>query len=121
MGRLVILLCDAPFQSERVEHSIRIAEAALAKGHNVFFYLFMDGVYNVIKSQDGNAFRMRPISDRFSELIAKGAHVSCCKLCMDLRGVKENMIPQGVKVTGLAELSAQMAEADSLVSFTGAN
>lgn len=51
MAKLLIILCDTPFQSERVEHSLNIAEVALSKGHEVSFYLFMDGVYNLMTSQ----------------------------------------------------------------------
>lgn len=119
MANLLIILCDTPFQSERVEHSLNIAEVALSKGHEVSFYLFMDGVYNLMTSQKGEAFRMRTISDRFQGLITKGARVTCCKLCMELRGVAESIVPKGVIVGGIAELSSEIDEADSVLSFTG--
>lgn len=119
MAKLLIILCDTPFQSERVDHALSIAETALDKGHQVSFYLFMDGVYNIVKSQKGEAYRTRPISERFMDLIVRGAKVTCCRLCMDLRGLEEEMIPEGVITGGFSDLDDEIGEADAVLSFTG--
>jgi len=119
LGKLLIILSDPPFQSERVEHALRIANTALDKGHRVSFYLLMDGVYNIITSQKGEAFRVMPISERLKELMVKGTRVTCCKLCMELRGLEESMIPEGVIVGGISDLNDEISEADSVLSFMG--
>lgn len=119
MGKLLIILCDTPFQSERVDHALRVAEAAIERGHNVSFYLLMDGIYNLIMSQSGEAFRLIPISRRFKELMLKGVKVTCCKLCMDLRGIEKTLIPEGAVAGKISDLSEEISEADSVLSFTG--
>ena len=111
MGKLLIILCDPPFQYERVEHALRTADTALDKGHRVSFYLLIDDVYNIITSQKGDVFRVIPISERLKELMLKGTRVTCCKLCMELRGLEESMMPEGVIVGGISDLNDEISEA----------
>ncbi|RLI33385.1 sulfur reduction protein DsrE, partial [Candidatus Bathyarchaeota archaeon] len=46
MKKLLIILCETPFHSDKVDQTINIAEAAISKKHEVSVFLFMDGVYN---------------------------------------------------------------------------
>jgi len=121
MGRMLILLCESPFQNEIVDQALDISKSAIAKGHEVDIYLMMDGVYNPVTSQSGEPFHMDSISDRFKELVGLGANVSGCRVCMELRGVTEEMLPDGVDVGGIFDLGEMMSEADIVLSMTGAN
>jgi tRNA 2-thiouridine synthesizing protein D len=119
MGKLLIILCEAPFQSEQVNYALKIAERALEKGHGVSFFITMDGIYNLITTQKGKALQIKPIVERFKELMVKGARIICCKLCMELRGVEKSMIPEEVTVGELSDLRNEIQEADCVLSFTG--
>lgn len=121
MGRMLILLCESPFQNEIVEHAIEISKSALGKGHDVDIFLMMDGVYNPVTSQSGEPFHMDSVSDRFKELVEMGAKVSGCRVCMELRGVEEDMIPEGVDIGGIFDLGEMLNEADVVLSMTGAS
>ena len=121
MGRMLILLCESPFQNESVEHALNLSKSALDKGHDVDIYLMMDGVYGPVTSQSGEPFHMDSISDRFKELVGMGATVSGCRVCMELRGVKQDMIPKGVDIGGIFDLGEMITEADVILSMTGAN
>ena len=121
MGRMLILLCESPFQNEIVDQALDISKSALGKGHMVDIYLMMDGVYNPVTSQSGEPFHMDSISDRFKELVELGANVSGCRVCMELRGVTEEMLPDGIDVGGIFDLGEMMTEADIVLSMTGAN
>jgi sulfur relay (sulfurtransferase) complex TusBCD TusD component (DsrE family) len=121
MGKMLILLCESPFQNETVDHALEISKSALGKGHEVDIYLMMDGVYNLVTSQSGEPFHMDSISDRFKELIGLGATISGCRVCMELRGVTEKMLPEGVDIGGIFDLGEMMTEADIVLSMTGAN
>lgn len=118
---MLILLCDSPFQHESVEHAINLSTAALNKGHDVDIYLMMDGVYNPVKSQSGEPFHMESISNRFKELLEYGASISGCRVCMELRGVTQEMIQEGIEIGGIFDLGEMIAEADVILSMTGAN
>jgi len=115
---VTILLCDSPFQHESVDHAMEIARASLRKGHGVNIYLMMDGVYAPNPTQNGEPFKTRSVSERLSELIEEGASVSTCRVCSEIRGVGEGLLPEGVDVGGLFDLSEMMAESDVLLSFS---
>lgn len=119
LGKLFIILCDTPFQSERVEQVLKLAETAIEKGHEVSFFLFMDGVYNMLTTQKGEHFQVTPVSKRLKDLISRGAKITCCKLCMELRGLEKSMIPEGIMPTGVSEINDEISEADAVLSFTG--
>jgi len=117
---MLILLCESPFQNEAADHAIEISKSALDKGHMVDIFLMMDGVYNLINTQSGEAFHMDSNSDRFKELLDMGARISSCRVCMELRGITKEMIPEGADIGGIFDLSEMMSEADVVLSMTGA-
>jgi tRNA 2-thiouridine synthesizing protein D len=119
MGKLLLILCETPFQSENVDHAIQIAEKALEKGHEVSIFLFMDGVYNMIKTQNGNHFNLQTVSSQLQRLLARGAEITCCRLCKELRGLNEEMTPEGIRTIGIGELNDEISDADVVLSFTG--
>lgn len=119
LGKLFIILCDTPFQSERVEHALKLAETAIDKGHEASLFLFMDGIYNMLTTQKGEKFHVTPVSERLKGLMAKGAKITCCGLCMELRGVKKSLIPEGIIPTGVSDINDEILEVDAVLSFTG--
>lgn len=120
MGRMLILLCETPFQNESVDHALNLSKTAIAKGHDVDIYLMMDGIYGPVTSQSGEPFHMESISDRFKELVNLGASISGCRVCMELRGVNQEMLPGGVDIGGIFDFGEMVAEADVILSMTGA-
>lgn len=118
MGKLQVILCLSPFQNELVDHTIKIANTALDKGHTVSLFLYMDGVYNMTLSQDGTPFKLKPVSKHVQELIQRGASVKTCKLCKILRGVQDENKPAEIKATGVSQLDDDFMDADAVLSFT---
>ena len=119
MKKLLIILCETPFHSDKVDLSIKIAEAAINGKHAVSIFLFMDGVYNMVSTQDGEPFRIQSVSQRLQDLMDKGVSVYCCKLCKILRGITDDMIHPNIQATGIAELNDLMDDADAVISFMG--
>lgn len=118
MGNLLIVLGETPFHSDKTEKAFKIAEAALRLGHELSFFLFMDGIYNIINSQNGEPFKVIPNSRRLEEMMKKGAMIFCCKLCMILRGIDDSLIPKGISVSGISELNDLISSSDAVLSFT---
>ena len=118
---LLILLCDSPFQHESVDHATELSKAARRRGHDVSIYLMMDGVYNPLTSQSGEPFNIRSVSERLAELIEEGVKISTCRVCMEIRGIQEDAMPDGVDVGGIFDLSEMVAESDIVVSLVGRN
>jgi len=121
MGRMLILLCETPFQNDILDQALDISKTALEKGHLVDIYLMMDGVYAPLKTQSGEPFHMESASDRIKELVELGANISGCRVCMELRGVSQEMLPEGVDIGGIFDLGEMLAEADVVLSMTGAS
>ena len=119
MARLLLLLTESPFQHESIDHALRIAEKALEKQHQVDIYFMMDGVYNPLKTQNGEPFKMKSVSERLDTLVEAGANIISCRVCMELRGIPEENT-SNIEVGGLFDLSEMISEADTVISFTGA-
>lgn len=118
-GKLLIFLCDSPFQNESVDHAIELSKAALRKGHKVSIFLMMDGVYNPQTSQNGEPFNMSSVSERLAGLVQLGAEISACRVCMELRGIQQENLPEGVDIGGIFDLSEALAESDVVLSLVG--
>ena len=118
MGKLHIIQCLSPFQNELVDHTLKIADVALEKGHTVSMFLYMDGVYNMMLSQDGAPFKMESISLRLQGLLKRGAQIKTCKLCKMLRGVENDNMPSEIESTGTAQLDNEFMDADAVLTFT---
>lgn len=117
--KLAIILAETPFHSDKVYQSIKIAEAALCKKYSVSIFLFMDGVYNLILTQDGKPFKIESVSSRLHKLMDNGAEIYCCRLCKTLRGITDDMISPRIQVTGISELNDLISYSDAVISFTG--
>ena len=119
LGKILLILGDTPFQSERVNHSINLAKASLKQGHKVSIFLFIDGVYNMLNTQRGDLFKVTSISNELGTLSQMGARIMCCKLCTEIRGVGGALKPEFVEETGVGELNEELEDADAVVSFIG--
>lgn len=114
---LGILLTEGPFQTEHWETASEIAKSALKKGHSVEMFLFLDGVYNVLKTQAMPEAPAQPV-DSFKEIITLGGSIVACGVCIAGRGLEggKNFI-EGVEVGGLPQLSEQIDRVDRFISL----
>jgi sulfur relay (sulfurtransferase) complex TusBCD TusD component (DsrE family) len=118
MGNLLIILGETPFHSDKTEQAFKIAETAVSLGHDLSFFLIMDGVYNVINSQNGEPFKVTPNSKRLKNLSERGARIFCCRLHTMIRGITLSLIPEGVELTGIPKLNDLFTSSDAVLSFT---
>ena len=119
LGKILLILADTPFQSERVTHVINISKSALRMGHRVSIFLFMDGVYNMLQTQRGEVFKVSSVTDELADLAKMGARIMCCRLCSEIRGLGGSMKPDFVEDTGVGELNEEYADSDAVLSFIG--
>ena len=119
MGKILVILGETPFQSEIVDHTLKILRAARQSGHDASLFLFMDGVYNMTMTQRGDLFKTVSITKELEALSKMGVRIMCCKLCTELRGIGGTLKPGFVEETGVGELNEEISEADSVLSFLG--
>jgi len=115
-----ILVAEGPYTHQASDSAYQFCVAAIAQGHEiqrVFFY--HDGVYNATRltepPQDD-----RHIVNRWSAL--KGDHGVDLVVCVAAalrRGIKDEVLAPGFRISGLGQLIDAGIKADRTVVFGG--
>jgi tRNA 2-thiouridine synthesizing protein D len=117
MATIGILLTGGPFQFQNWETAVDIGDAALAKGHTVKYFLYLDGVYNPNSYQTFPDLDVMP-KDRVSKVVEAGAEVIACGICVNARGLQGGKdYVDGVRVGGLPDFADIVGEVDRLVTL----
>jgi tRNA 2-thiouridine synthesizing protein D len=113
-----LMINEGPYTHQASDSAYQFALAALAKGHEierVFFY--HDGVNNATKltepPQDD-----RHIVNRWSKLGAEhGIDLVVCVAAALRRGIREENLAKGFRISGLGQLVESGMQADRLLVF----
>ena len=116
MARIGLLVTASPFQFQQWETAADLAEAALAKGHQVSMFLYMDGVLSASRRQSLPGSQRLP-RQRMAGLLERGARVLVCGTGAALRGLGAADVVEGVAIGGLPDFAAAVGEMDRLVSL----
>lgn len=113
-----ILVLEGPYQHQASDSAYNFTKAVLDKGHEivgVFFY--NDGV------QNASSFGEPPQDDRnvqkmWSDLAAeKGLDVIVCIAAAKRRGIIDENLISGMRISGLGQLTDIAIKADRLITF----
>ncbi len=123
MTDLGVLLTGGPFDSQRWRTGYELGRAALDRGKAVSYFHYLDGVLVPVANQrlpdcsDASLYDEMP-TEKYQALLADGAEVVCCGLCVDARGIDpETDYPEGVEVGLLPDLADMLGEAERVVSL----
>jgi tRNA 2-thiouridine synthesizing protein D len=113
-----LMVSEGPYTHQATDTAYQFAKAALAKGHEiqrVFFY--HDGVNNSTKltepPQDD-----RHIVNRWSKLAEEHKiDLVVCVAAALRRGIKDEILAKGFRISGLGQLVDSGIKADRLVVF----
>jgi len=116
--KIGLLINEGPYNHQAADSAYQFARAALAKGHQIrriFFY--NDGVNNASKltepPQDD-----RHIVNRWSKLAQEhGVDLVVCVAAGLRRGLVEDNLAPGFRISGLGQLVEAGVESDRLVVF----
>ncbi len=116
--KIGLMISEGPYTHQASDSAYQFAVAALAKGHEiqrVFFY--HDGVNNATKltepPQDD-----RHIVNRWSKLGAEhNIDLVVCVAAALRRGIREDNLAKGFRISGLGQLVESGMQADRLVVF----
>src|SRR3990167_3569090 len=116
--KIGILINEGPYTHEASDSAYLFCRAAIAKGHQidrVFFY--HDGVNNSTPltepPQDD-----RHIVNRWSKLAEEhGVDLVVCVAAALRRGIKDEILAKGFRISGLGQLVESGIQADRLVVF----
>ena len=116
--KILFILNDPPYGTERVYNALRLAQALLKKEPQaeVSIFLIADAVIAAKagqKTPDGyyNVERM------LKRVLAGTGKVLLCGTCMDARGLDDAAIMAGARRSTMDELAEATAEADKVLVF----
>lgn len=113
-----ILINEGPYQHQSSDSAYLFCKAALAKGHEVMrVFFYNDGVNNATRltepPQDD-----RNIVNRWSKLAEEhGVDLVVCVAAALRRGIRDENLATGFRISGLGQLVEIGIQADRLVTF----
>ena len=113
-----ILVNEGPYTHEASDTAYQFVKAALGKGHEIYrVFFYHDGVNNSNRltepPQDD-----RHIVNRWSKLAAEhGIDLVVCVAAALRRGVKDEALAPGFRISGLGQLVEAGIQGDRLVVF----
>ena len=116
--KLGILVNEGPYTHQASDTAYQFALAALAKGHQIYrVFFYHDGVNDATRltepPQDD-----RHIVNRWSKLAAEhGIDLVVCVAAALRRGIKDEILAKGFRISGLGQLVETGIQADRLVVF----
>lgn len=115
--RVLFILNDPPYGTERSYNALRLAGSLAAKeGSELRLFLIGDAVGCAVagqKTPDG----YYKLETMIRALARKGASVGCCGSCMDARGLTEEMLAEGAQRSSMDELAEWTFEAEKVITF----
>ena len=116
--KLLFILNEPPYGSERCYNALRLANALLKKDPEagVTMFLMADAVIGAKASQKTPEGYYN-IERMLKRVLAGKGQVLLCSTCMDARGLTDAEIMPGAKRSSMDELAAALLEADRVLVF----
>ena len=116
--KIGILINEGPFTHQASDSAYRFAVAALAKGHEIYrVFFYKDGVNNANKLSEPQTDDRNLVS-LWSELSEENdIDLVVCVAAALRRGIKEDIVKDGFRISGLGQLVEAGIQADRLVVF----
>jgi tRNA 2-thiouridine synthesizing protein D len=118
MGKLTIGCFSSLVGSMSLDFAIKLAEAAINKGHKVD--LWVSGNATMLSKKDQRSFRDYSYLEKtLKELMEKGMNVTACEACAEARGYHKEDTVEGVKRHSMDWYLASCFDADRVLHIGG--
>ena len=118
MKKVLILINDAPYGTEKAYNGLRLA-MQIQKDYEqseLAIFLMADAVTCAIPNQNTpNGYYN--IERMLRSVISKNGKVKICTTCADARGIKEAKLIEGAELSTMKELTQLTMESDRVVTF----
>jgi len=118
MQKILILINDAPYGTEKAYNALRLANQ-LGKAHEnveVRIFLMTDAASCAVANQTTpNGYYNIERMLKFA--IAKGAAVKICGSCAEARGLKNVQLIEKTELSTMAELTDWVVDSDKVLTF----
>ncbi len=113
-----ILVNEGPFTHQASDSAYQFTKAALAKGHKIFrVFFYFDGVNNANKLSEPQSDD-RNLVQLWSQLAEENdLDLVVCVAAALRRGIKDDILAPGFRISGLGQLIEAGIQADRLVVF----
>ncbi len=116
--KLGILVNEGPFTHQASDSAYRFVVAALAKGHEIYrVFFYNDGVYNSNKLSEPQSDDRNLVAQWSALAAEKDIDLVVCVAAALRRGVKDEILQEGFRISGLGQLVEAGIQADRLVVF----
>ena len=112
---LVLFLGTPPYGYENADTVFRLAEAALAEGHQVRLFASADGVH--VAEREQHPTGLPDLLAGLGALVERGLDIELCGSCLRMRGLSSERIADGMQPSSLKGLFAAVMDADAFLSF----
>ena len=116
--KILFIINDAPYGSEKAYNALRIANQLNKEHQNVEVRIFLmaDAVNcAIVKQTTPNGYynieRMLKLS------LNKGAKVKICGSCAEARGLKNMQLIEGAEISNMPELTQWVVDSDKVLTF----
>ncbi len=116
--RILFVINDAPYGTEKAYNALRMAMAIQKRpGENeVLIFLMADSVTCALPGQaTPNGYYN--IERMLKAVINKGGQVKACGSCTEARGVKQLSLIDGVEISNMEQLALWTIEVDKVLTF----
>ncbi len=116
--KVLMILNDPPYGTERVYNGLRLATNLLSKHEQVELQIFLMGdAASAAKSGQITPNGYYNVERMLSSTLRKGGEVSVCGTCMDARGLTEADLLDGAKRSTMDILGEMTVNADKVLVF----
>lgn len=118
MKKVLILINDAPYGTEKAYNALRLAMQIQKdfEGTDVYVFLMADAVTCALPNQNTpNGYYN--IERMVKSVMAKNGKVKLCGSCAEARGLKELKLVEGAELSTMKELTQLTMESDKMIVF----
>jgi uncharacterized protein involved in oxidation of intracellular sulfur len=117
MERILIIINDAPYGTEKPWNALRLAKALITEKLSVSVCLVGDGV-SIAKKDQKPPKGFYNLGMMLEELILLGAEAKACRTCTDARGLTESDLISNITVGGfMTYVAKEAAKGSKILSF----
>jgi tRNA 2-thiouridine synthesizing protein D len=118
MGKLTLGCFASLVGSMNLDFTLKLAAAAIDKGHKVD--LWVSGNATMLSIKDQKAFKdYSSLQKPLQELMEKGLNITACEACAEARGYNKDNTMDGVKRQSMDWYLASIFDADRVLHIGG--
>lgn len=116
--KVLFIINDPPYGSEKVYNALRMAMTLQSKHSNVEVRIFLmgDAVTSALPGQSTPQGYYN-IERMLKAIFDKGGQVKICKTCIEARGIKDFNLIEGVEIGTMVTLTQWTMDSDKVLTF----